>query len=161
MNRNDLISRAREFADRRHGEQEYNGQRYIVHCDAVLEVATRFGYGNDIVIVPSCILHDTIEDTDVTRYELAQEFGEDVARTVWLVTDKGTGLPRKERHVLTYPLIRGDFNATVVKVSDRIANCEVGSKNDMYRKEYEYFKNTLYIPDQIDEMWEHLDWLLS
>lgn len=137
----------------------YNGQSYIVHCDAVAKVASKFGHST-FPIQAACLGHDLIEDTKVSRGLIAKIIGFKVAELIWLVTDKGGG-NRESRHKATYPLLSKDNDAVIVKLSDRIANVETGGKIDMYRKEYPYFKEILYTQGKNDSMWKHLNNLLK
>lgn len=125
----------------------------------------------DILI--ACILHDTVEDTDVTVEQLRDQFGDRVASLVWAVTN-GEGETRKEKFASVYPKIRDTQYAIVVKLSDRIANYEscmdfrltkdrhrVGKLLAMYRSEYPNFKDNLYNPDHkhLSHMWTRLELL--
>lgn len=66
------------------------------------------------------------------------------------------GKNRKERKARTYPALRANLDAVVVKVADRIANMEENGKGDMYAKEFEDFQMNLRIYGHIPEMWDHL-----
>lgn len=77
-------------------------------------------------------------------------------------------------HAKTYPKIRGNTAATVLKLADRIANVEYGLANGggmpaKYAAEYPAFRAALCVPDPWDSfpqqgagrMWAHLDRLLG
>lgn len=111
-------------------------------------------------------LHDTIEDTDATREDIAARFDHAVADLVWAVT--GVGKNRKERNADAYAKIRVAQScfrpAANLKLADRIANVEA-SKNApdklaMYRKEWPGFRaalNGLGMPS----LWERLERALA
>jgi guanosine-3',5'-bis(diphosphate) 3'-pyrophosphohydrolase len=65
-----LLENIIEFADRAHGEQtrKYTPERYIVHPIRVMESCKRVT--DDISILAAAILHDVLEDTDVSPHEL-------------------------------------------------------------------------------------------
>jgi hypothetical protein len=71
------------------------------------------------------------------------------------------GRNRIEKKAKTYPKIRSNPIAIVLKVADRIANVEFSSTQTtgyigMYKKEHSDFEYHLRISNQISEMWEHL-----
>jgi len=81
-----------EFAHRAHGEQtrKYTPEPYIVHPIRVMELCKRVT--DDICILAAALLHDVLEDTNVSRNEL-ESFLESVLdaaiaeRTLQLVVD--------------------------------------------------------------------------
>ncbi len=76
-----LVQRAHAFAERAHaGQMRASGEPYITHS---LHVARNLAaLGLDPVTCAAGLLHDVLEDTGVTREELALRFGEEIA---WLV----------------------------------------------------------------------------
>jgi (p)ppGpp synthase/HD superfamily hydrolase len=144
---NEFVEEARDFAIKRHGEQLYGNEPYIVHLDHVHEVGLRFG----TTIEEQCAdyLHDILEDTDCSFEEIWYEFGWYVAHLVFLVTDED-GDNRKERKRRTYPKIRSNSDAIRLKLRDRIANVESSKQNNpklfqMYKQEHEEFLTELHI----------------
>lgn len=158
-----LVDQAREFAIKAHGDQRYGDEPYIVHLDAVANVLVEFGI-RDGVFLAGAFLHDVIEDTGVTRDDLAREFGFVVAGLVWVVTNE-PGANRKERAAKTYPKIRrSGAEAVRLKLADRIANTHHsivrGTRHlEMYRKEFPAFHEALYRAGECDDMWERLRYL--
>lgn len=161
----EYVNAARAFAIKAHGDQKYaEGKPFIVHLDHVAEVAQAFWkdelLGGDAfkhIIFASCYLHDVLEDTDVKKEDLYNEFGYHVAFLVDCVTD-AEGVNRKERKKKTWGKIRLSTFAVFVKLCDRIANTEssAGSYTKMYQQEFPLFEAALYTPGQFDEMWEYL-----
>ena len=78
---------AYEIASRAHeGQMRDEGSPYILHP---LRVAVSLVDELDIVspkLVCAALLHDVIEDSPVTREQIASMFGEEVAEIVWLLT---------------------------------------------------------------------------
>ena len=82
----DFFDRAAKFAiDAHHGgERKGKGYPYILHpMEAAGIVAS---ISNDQELLAAAILHDTVEDTDVTIEQIRQEFGDRVATLVYSET---------------------------------------------------------------------------
>ena len=91
----EMITLAYEFAKKAHeGQKRASGQPYITHCVAVANILSELNVPPAIIIAG--LLHDTVEDTNVTLDDLAKEFGEDVAILVDGVT-KLSNLPQVTR----------------------------------------------------------------
>lgn len=91
----DLINRAYEFASKAHeGQKRASGEPYITHCVAVAAILAELSVPPAVVIAG--LLHDTVEDTDVTLEDIRREFGDEVTTLVDGVT-KLTNLPRVSR----------------------------------------------------------------
>jgi guanosine-3',5'-bis(diphosphate) 3'-pyrophosphohydrolase len=71
------ILQIRDFADKAHGDQtrRYTPDRYIVHPTRVMEICRQ--YTNDRTMLAAALLHDVLEDTEVTKDNI-----EDFLRTV-------------------------------------------------------------------------------
>jgi (p)ppGpp synthase/HD superfamily hydrolase len=119
------IARALDFAARKHAGQRRKGLKaepYVNHLTEVARLLAEASDGADPGLVMAGLLHDTIEDTETTREELVEAFGEDVAALVAEVTD-APGLPREERkrrQVESAPL--KSARARMIKLADKIAN---------------------------------------
>ena len=80
-----LLRRAYELADEAHaGQVRKTGHPYITHPLAVAWHLAH--YGLDAPTVAAALLHDTVEDTDVTLEQVAGEFGSEVAALIDGVT---------------------------------------------------------------------------
>jgi len=83
-----LIRAALKRAHDAHKDQtRASGEPYLLHCLAVAEIVHHLKLDHESVA--AAILHDVVEDTDVTLEEVAQTFGEQVARLVDGVTKMG------------------------------------------------------------------------
>lgn len=159
------------FAAVAHYGQKYGTEPYIRHCEdvaglvwlAVEEIPSRPAPP----IVQAALLHDTLEDTDVTYEQLVDLFGEEVGGIVEKVTDE-PGKNRKERKTRTLPKIATCQDAITVKVADRLANVRNcwATKSPLlfvYHKEYPAFRKALrgksHPRDQ--KMWLELDKLMG
>lgn len=163
--------RALILATQEHATQTWGGHPYWVHLEAVEEVLVRFGYAgadSDLHISRSIVawLHDILEDGALSYNDLKKEFGEAIAEAVYAVTEE-KGRNRKERKPdHHYEGIRANALACVVKLADRIANCEQAVKEGSrmlgrYREEYAVFRGKLYVEGMADDLWAHLDDLLK
>lgn len=154
---------AQSFAENAHGDQKYGEEPYMVHLKAVAMVLCRFGC-TDEHMLSAAFLHDVVEDTDVNINQIALVFGKTVADLVYRVTNE-PGANRQARHVATYPKIKDSCDATMLKLADRIANTEASAqdpdKMKMYKKEWAFFKESLYTPGVHEAMWKHLTKLME
>ncbi len=91
----DLVQRAYTYAEEAHRDQKRaSGEPYVTHCVAVAGILAEMKVPPVVVI--SGLLHDTVEDTQITNDDLRRDFGEEVAKLVDGVT-KLTNLPRVSR----------------------------------------------------------------
>ena len=120
-----MVSEAAELAARRHNGMARKGRRnepYINHLAEVANLLARVTDGADAELVAAGWLHDTIEDTETTREELAEKFSERVASLVVEVTDDMT-LPkpeRRQRQIADAPHKSPD--AKLIKIADKVSN---------------------------------------
>ena len=91
----ELVTRAYHFAEKAHLHQKRaSGDPYITHCEAVAAILAEMRVPP--VVVVAGLLHDTVEDTEVTLADIRKEFGDETAKLVDGVT-KLTQLPRVSR----------------------------------------------------------------
>ena len=77
----DLLNRAYVYAMKAHGEQKRaSGDPYFSHPLEVAAILT--DHKLDDATIVAALLHDTIEDTETTRAEIDQLFGEDIGHLV-------------------------------------------------------------------------------
>src|ERR1700688_701084 len=81
----EVIRKAWEFCMRQHeGQKRASGEPYIIHPLEVAQVLAELKM--DSTAIAAGLLHDAVEDTDVTSAEIAKRFGEQVAHIVEGVT---------------------------------------------------------------------------
>ena len=126
------VEKAVEFAKKAHeGQKRKSGDPYIVHPMAVMKILEDWGMDEDTVIAG--VLHDTVEDTEVTLEEIKGEFGEAVAFLVDGVTKLGkarsgmrdidTYLPQTKDNLLRLLVATGsDIRVLIIKLADRLHN---------------------------------------
>jgi guanosine-3',5'-bis(diphosphate) 3'-pyrophosphohydrolase len=120
-----LISEAAELAARRHSGMARKGrgnEPYINHLAEVANLLAAATDGTDTELVAAGWLHDTIEDTDTTREELAERFSDRVASLVVECTDD-MSLPKAERRRLqVVDAPKKSAGAKLIKIADKISN---------------------------------------
>jgi (p)ppGpp synthase/HD superfamily hydrolase len=120
-----LVTRAADFAARRHVTQVRKGtarEPYLNHLAEVAALLAENAEAPDVTLVAAGWLHDTIEDTATEREELAEIFGGEIASLVAEVTDDKS-LPKQERKRLqieTAP--HKSPRAKALKIADKISN---------------------------------------
>ena len=123
----DKIKKAYAFADTAHkGQLRSSGEPYIIHP---LEVAyTLSDMKLDLASIITALLHDTVEDTDVSPADIAKEFGADVAALVDGVTKlsqitfRTTEEKQAENFRKMIIAMAKDIRVILVKLADRINN---------------------------------------
>jgi guanosine-3',5'-bis(diphosphate) 3'-pyrophosphohydrolase len=123
----DTIVRAYEVAARLHeGQKRQSGHPYITHPLIVAEILA--GYGMDEATLVAALLHDTVEDTEITLGEIAAEFGDEVARLIDGVTklDRIRYSSREEQQAATIRkmaiAMARDIRVLLIKLADRLHN---------------------------------------
>ena len=80
-----LIQRAYNYAVEKHGEQvRKSGEPYIIHPTNVAYTIAELGLDEQTIC--AALLHDVVEDTEVTNEDLENEFGLEIAEMVDGVT---------------------------------------------------------------------------
>ena len=118
------IFRAATFAAEKHVMQRRKGaiaEPYINHLLEVAELLVRTQPGFDLALVIAGLLHDTLEDTETTRDELAQQFGDDVASVVVEVSDDKTLKPDVRRAMQVESAVRKSVRAQNLSTADKVA----------------------------------------
>lgn len=80
------FKKAVAFATAAHEGQvrKYTGEPYVEHVLAVAQMVA--AHTDDENAIIAAVLHDTVEDCDVTIEEIVEKFGETVAEYVWYLT---------------------------------------------------------------------------
>jgi guanosine-3',5'-bis(diphosphate) 3'-pyrophosphohydrolase len=119
------VLKAAHFAAQKHAGQRRKGaaaEPYINHLLEVAELVASALAEPDTNLVIAALLHDTVEDTGVTKEVLVETFGSDVADLVMEVTDDKS-LPKAERKRLQIVhASQISVRAQVIKLADKISN---------------------------------------
>src|SRR5688572_8098705 len=117
--------KAASFSVEKHRYQKRKGddaEPYINHPLEVARLLVNVGKIEDIDVLTVAVLHDTIEDTDTTKEEITELFGEKVCKIVLEVTDDKS-LPkaeRKQKQIEHAPHLSD--GAKQIKLGDKISN---------------------------------------
>lgn len=159
------LESARRFAIDAHGSQRYGNGPYIVHLERVLRTLLAHGVVDESILIAG-LLHDVIEDTPISRDDVARAFGESVAGLVDAVTD-GEGATRMARKLRPYGLIPETPGAVQIKVADRIANVSAAleaadvRRVRMYGNEWDSFREALHRSGEAESLWNELERLME
>ncbi|MGH7721661.1 MAG: RelA/SpoT family protein [Candidatus Dormibacteria bacterium] len=148
----EVLQRAYSLAERAHeGQSRLSGEPYVSHPVAVAGILADLGLDSDTLV--AALLHDTVEDTDVTREQLRREFGEHVAKLVDGVTKLG------KIHVHTREQAQAenirkmlvamaeDIRVVLIKLGDRLHNMRtVGAHNEERRQRISRETLDIYAP---------------
>jgi GTP pyrophosphokinase len=123
----DIIRRAWEFCLEQHeGQKRASGEPYAVHPLEVALVLAELKM--DSTAIAAGLLHDAVEDTDVTSDEIAERFGEQVAHIVEGVTklDKIKFANREDHQAenirkMLLAMVT-DVRVVIIKLADRLHN---------------------------------------
>lgn len=81
----DLIQKAYDYAKANHKDQKrMSGEEYIIHPLSVSYILADLELDDSTIC--AALLHDVVEDTEVTHEDLVREFGEEIANMVDGVT---------------------------------------------------------------------------
>ncbi len=123
-----LIEKAYEYAQKAHeGHKRYSGEPYMTHVAAVGFNLAEMGMGPNTIA--SGLLHDTIEDTEVTSEDIRREFGEEILFLVEGVTKLSSvryyGTDRHNESLRKlFVATSQDIRVLIVKLVDRLHNMQ-------------------------------------
>ncbi len=124
-----LIDKAFKIANEYHeGQKRSSGEPYIIHPIAVATIV--LNYGMDYQSVAAAMLHDTVEDTNLTLEEVRKEFGSEITALVDGLTKLGkVPLDIKDKEEQQAENVRKmllamseDIRVIIIKLADRLHN---------------------------------------
>ncbi|MDP3983749.1 MAG: bifunctional (p)ppGpp synthetase/guanosine-3',5'-bis(diphosphate) 3'-pyrophosphohydrolase [Acidimicrobiia bacterium] len=123
----ELIRRAYTAAELAHrGQVRKSGDPYITHPVAVTQILAEFGL--DAPTLAAALLHDTVEDTEVTLSQIESEYGSEVTRLIDGVTklDRIQYSSPQEAQAATIRkmvvAMAQDVRVLLIKLADRLHN---------------------------------------
>ncbi|MEM9860596.1 MAG: bifunctional (p)ppGpp synthetase/guanosine-3',5'-bis(diphosphate) 3'-pyrophosphohydrolase [Myxococcota bacterium] len=123
----DLIDRAYSYSAEMHtGQMRKSGDPYFVHPASVARIITEMRL--DPASVCAALLHDVVEDTDVTEQDIEALFGAEVAFLVGGVTKLGqvNFASKEDRQAESFRkmlvAMARDIRVLLVKLADRLDN---------------------------------------
>ncbi len=144
----DLIKKAYLFGEDAHeGQFRKSGERYFNHPIATAIIVINLGMDNESVI--AALLHDVLEDTNVTAEEIDKKFGADVRVLVEALT-KIARLPYVSQEEAQAENIRKmvlamseDIRVIIIKLADRLHNMRTINGHKSEEKKRDIAKETL------------------
>jgi len=122
-----VVKKAIEFAIKYHGSQKRaSGDPYYYHPLQVAEIIAQMRLDSDSIV--TAILHDTIEDTDLTFEDIEKHFSPDIAKLVDGVTKlnkiefKADSTRQAENFRKLLLAMSDDIRVLLVKLADRLHN---------------------------------------
>lgn len=145
----ELIERAYNYANQAHnGQKRISGEPYIIHPVEVAMILTEIEM--DTSSICAALLHDVIEDTNVSYLNVKSEFGEEIA----LLVDGVTKLSRiqfqsredaqAENLRKMFMAMARDIRVILIKLADRLHNMRTLSYQPE-RKQKEIAQETMDI----------------
>ena len=122
------VEKAYELAKKAHGDQRRkSGEPYIIHPLSVAIILAELEMDKETIIAG--ILHDVVEDTDVTEEQIVEQFGKEVALLVGGVT-KLTQINYSQDKIEVqaenlrkmFIAMAKDIRVVVIKLADRLHN---------------------------------------
>ena len=145
-----VIEHAYEIACEKHKDQKRkSGEPYIIHPLNTAIIVTEIGMDRDTVV--GALLHDVVEDTDMTLDEVREIFGDDVALLVDGVTkltqlslDADKIEQQAENLRKMFIAMAKDIRVVLIKLADRLHNLRT-LQYQSEKKQYEKARETLDI----------------
>lgn len=147
-----LIEEAFNFGrDSHNGQFRKDGRPYFTHCISVAENLAEVRADAETII--AALLHDTVEDTDVSLSDVEERFGKEVTVLVDGVTKLGKGQFIDEETLDVkieslrkwFKIMQTDIRVAVIKLADRLHNMETLGGHGNVKKQQSIAKETLDI----------------
>lgn len=148
----EIVKRAFYYADSLHSNQiRQSGEPYIIHPLNVAYILADMHADGDTVCAG--LLHDTLEDTNIKKEDIAHDFNPDIANLVDGVTklSKMNFSSKQEQHFAnTRKIIAGiteDVRIIIIKLADRLHNMRtLGFKSEIKQKENALETMEIFVP---------------
>lgn len=118
--------------------RKYTGEPYLVHCMSVAGLVA--AVTDNTCVIEAAILHDTLEDTSLTKEEIAREVGSYTLSLVEEVTDIATasdGFRKDRKEIERIHLSKASPLGQTIKLADIIDNVRsIGMFDKKFAKVY-------------------------
>ena len=120
----EVISKAISFAKKyHHGQLRKSGEPFYSHPLEVAYIISDYNLKTDVIA--ASILHDTVEDTEVTLNMILETFGQRVAEMVNRLTrDRPDGTKLSVKEIIRMAYKNGDKEVLLIKIFDRLHNLQ-------------------------------------
>jgi GTP diphosphokinase / guanosine-3',5'-bis(diphosphate) 3'-diphosphatase len=123
----DLLARAYRLSAQAHrGQKRLSGDDFVSHSVAVATILTE--QQMDSVTIAAALLHDVVEDSDVSLDEIRKDFGTEVAELVdgltkiATLTFRSTAEEQAENYRKLLMSVARDARVIIIKLADRLHN---------------------------------------
>ena len=148
----DIVKKAYEYAKVLHeGQYRQSGEPYIIHPLNVAYILAEMHA--DIDTVCAGLLHDTLEDTHITKEDISHDFNQTVATLVDGVTKiskMNFSSKQDQNNANTRKIITGiteDVRIIIIKLADRLHNMRtLGFKSEFKQKENSLETMDIFVP---------------
>ncbi|MEG0584797.1 MAG: bifunctional (p)ppGpp synthetase/guanosine-3',5'-bis(diphosphate) 3'-pyrophosphohydrolase [Christensenellaceae bacterium] len=149
MEYNEEVKKAFDMAQKAHeGQLRHSGEPFFTHPLAVTDIIADLGLDNTAIIAG--ILHDAVEDTDLTIEDVEREFNSEIVKLVDGVTKLKNYefMSREEQQWESlrkmFLAMASDIRVVIIKLADRLHNMRT-LKYQSENKQIEKAKETLEI----------------
>ena len=154
-----LLDRAIVFAVKAHSGTERRGKGfpYIVHPMEAMEIVSTITHDQELLA--AAVLHDTVEDTDVTEEQIRKEFGDRVASIVASESDTFEEGVKEEdswharKQSAIERLASASMDAKIVALGDKLSNMRAIARD--YSKVGDRLWDLFHVKDPKDHEWHY------
>ncbi len=148
----EIVKKAYEYADTLHkGQMRQSGEPYISHPLNVAYILADMHADKDTVCAG--LLHDTLEDTNITKEDIAHDFNQNIANLVDGVTKLSKmnfSTKQDQNYANTRKIITGiteDVRIIIIKLADRLHNMRtLEFKSEFKQKENALETMEIFVP---------------
>ncbi|WP_371222105.1 HD domain-containing protein [Orientia tsutsugamushi] len=117
----DKVKKAIFYVKKYHGNQKRDtGEPYYMHPLEVALMVADYSFKTDTII--TAILHDTIEDTTLTKEKIAIEFNDNIAEQVLALTRNRGGKKTSSMKMIQTLVNQDKVELLLIKLLDRLDN---------------------------------------
>ena len=147
-----IVKRAYEYADTLHkGQMRQSGEPYISHPLNVAYILAEMHADRDTICAG--LLHDTLEDTSITKEDISHDFNQNIANLVDGVTKLSKmnfSSKQDQNYANTRKIITGiteDVRIIIIKLADRLHNMRtLQFKSEFKQKENALETMEIFVP---------------
>ena len=148
----EIVKRAYDYAcDLHHGQYRQSGEPYISHPLNVAYILSELHADRDTICAG--LLHDTLEDTKITKEDIAHDFNQNIANLVDGVTKLAKmnfSSKQDQNYANTRKIITGiteDVRIIIIKLADRLHNMRtLQFKSEFKQKENAIETMEIFVP---------------
>ena len=148
----EIVKKVYEYADNLHlGQKRQSGEPYISHPLNVAYILAEMHVDRDTICAG--LLHDTLEDTNITKEDIAHDFNQNIANLVDGVTKLSKmnfSSKQDQNYANTRKIITGiteDVRIIIIKLADRLHNMRtLEFKSEFKQKENALETMEIFVP---------------